>query len=79
MLPETGRTTDTPAPPALNRYRCFFIFLGALAAIITAVLLLLWPFGLTAREKTAEQWIMEGLEAFKKQDFFLADRAFKEA
>lgn len=79
MPPETERTTETQTPPVLNRYRYFFIFLGVLAVFLAAALLFLWPFGLTAREKTAEQWILEGLEAFEKQDFFLADRAFKEA
>lgn len=62
-----------------QKRRAVVLAVVAGAGLVAAFLLLVWPWGLIAREKTAEQWLKEGLEAFKQQKYFLADRAFREA
>ncbi|MEW6447827.1 MAG: cytochrome c3 family protein [Bacillota bacterium] len=79
MSAETEKNIETGTPPAFKRYNTALVLLGVLCVVLFAGLLYIWPFGLAAREKTAEQWLKEGLDAFEKQNFFLADRAFKEA
>lgn len=55
------------------------LVLTGAAVLIAAAVLFIWPFGALTREKTAEEWIQEGLTAFKKQDYFVASRAFTAA
>jgi predicted CXXCH cytochrome family protein len=62
-----------------GRLKPVFTILAGAAILVTAAVLFIWPFNLTAREKTAEQWIQEGLTAFKRQDYFQATRAFEAA
>lgn len=63
----------------LREAKAFLIVALVAGALLIAFLLLIWPWGLTAREKTAEQWLREGLAFFRQQRYFLADRAFREA
>lgn len=86
MPPDLEKNPETTTPPAPPKYKVIFnkckpilVPAAVLGLLATFVFFLVWPFGLTAREKTAEQWLKEGLEAFKKQNFFLAIRAFEAA
>lgn len=64
-------------PPV--RIKPVFMVIAGAVVLSALVILFICRFGMPSREKTSEQWLEEGLNAFRKQDFFTAAHDFNEA